>query len=116
MENLDELLEICDFRQSFNIQLKLLKEKSKAKLTLGHNGGIFFIDRSLLTFVELLISKKRIFNVVLLDVNENPIMIEDLEKFRDDIFDRYFTVTNDYHKFYQELKKSRSVKKLIGYE
>lgn len=116
MENLDKLLEICDFRQSFNIQLKLLKEKSQSKLTIGINGGMFFIDRSLLNFVEMLIAKKRTSNVVLLDINDNPIMIENLEKFRDDIFDRYFTVTNEYYKFYQDLKKSRSIEKLIGYE
>lgn len=116
MENLDELLEACNFRQSFNIQLKLLREKSQAKLTIGFAGGMFFIDRSLLNFVDLLISKNRKSNIVLLDINNNPVMIDDLEKFRDDIFDRYFTVTNEYYKFYQELKKSRSVEKLIGYE
>jgi hypothetical protein len=51
--------------------------------------------------------------VVLLDNNENPILIEDLEAFRDQCFDRYFEATNEYFEQDQNLKKSRSVEKLL---
>jgi hypothetical protein len=51
--------------------------------------------------------------VPLLDVNNNPIMIEDLQVFKDEIFDRYFTTTLEYYEQYELLKKSRSVEKLL---
>jgi len=51
---------------------------------------------------------------VLLDSNENPILIENLETFRDDIFSRYFEVTNEYFQEFDKIKKSRSVEKLIA--
>jgi hypothetical protein len=112
-EQLKKALEFSNYRQTFSIQRRLLKEKIEAKLTIGQNGGIFKIDRSLITFVQMFIDQGRTENVPLIDSNENPIMIEDLEKFRDDIFDRYYDTTLEYYQEFQELKKSRSVEKLL---
>lgn len=111
-EQLEKALEFSNYRQTLNIRRKTLKEKIEGQLTYGHNGGIFKIDRNLLTFVEILNSKGRK-TAILLDINDNPILIEDLEEFKDEIFDRYFTATNEYYEEYQSLKKSRSVEKLI---
>ena len=112
-EHFAKALDFANYQQTFSIQKKTLKERSEAKLTYGTNGGIFRIDRDLLTFVEILITKGRIRSVVLLDINENPILIDDLTVFRDQIFDRYFQVTNEYFEHYQNIKKSRSVEKLL---
>jgi hypothetical protein len=112
-EQLKKALEFSNYRQTFSIQRRLLKEKIEAKLTIGQNGGIFKIDKSLITFVQMFIDQGRTENVPLIDSNDNPIMIEDLEKFRDDIFDRYYDTTLEYYQEFQELKKSRSVEKLL---
>jgi hypothetical protein len=61
----------------------------------------------------MLLDKGRTNGIVLLDSNENPIIIDDLEKFRDEIFDRYFSATLEYHQAYQKLKSSRTVEKLV---
>jgi len=111
-EQLEKALEFSNYRQTLTIRRKTLKEKIEGQLTYGYNGGIFKINRGLLTFVEILNSKGRK-TAILLDVNDNPILIEDLEGFKDEIFDRYFTSTNEYYEEYQSLKKSRSVEKLI---
>ncbi len=112
-DQLKEALDFANFRQAFSIQQKILKEKTQAKLTYGFNGGIFKINRELISFVQTLLDKGRNTGVVLLDQNENPILIEDLSKFQDDILDRYFTTTNEYLEASQKLKKSRSVEKLL---
>ena len=112
-EQLKNALEFANYQQTFSIQRRLLKEKSEAKLTYGCNGGIFSIDRNLLTFVEILCNKGRTTGVVILDANENPILVDDLEAFRDEIFSRYFETTHEYFEAYQSLKKSRSVEKLL---
>ena len=52
--------------------------------------------------------------MVLLDSNQNPILIPNLEEFRDEIFSRYFEATNEYFEADQSLKKSRSVEKLLA--
>jgi len=112
-EQFKKALEFANYQQTFSIQRKTLKEKIEAKLTYGYNNGLFRIDQSLLTFVEILCTKGRTTGVVILDVNENPVLIDDLEKFKDEIFSRYFETTNEYFEEYQVLKKSRSVEKLL---
>jgi hypothetical protein len=42
------------------------------------------------------------------------VLVDDLEEFRDEIFRRYFEVTNEYFEQHQKIKKSRSVEKLIS--
>ena len=113
-EQLKKALEFSNYRQTFSIQRKTLKEKIEAKLTYGISGGIFKIDRSLITFVQMLIDQGRTSGVPLIDSNENPILIDDLVKFRDEILDRYFTSTLEYYTQYQEIKKSRSVEKILS--
>jgi len=112
-KRLQAALDFSNYQQTFAIKRKTLKEKIEAKLTYGFNGGLFCIDKNLLTFVEV-ISAKRSSEVVLMDANDNPILIDDLEAFKDEIFSRYFEATNEYYKQYQQLKKSRSVEKLIA--
>ena len=62
----------------------------------------------------MLCTKGRTSGVVLLDANENPVLVDDLEVFREELFQRYFEVTNEYFDQYQKIKKSRSVEKLIS--
>jgi hypothetical protein len=110
---LKKALDFSNYRQTLQIQKRTLKEKIDSQLTYGHNGGIFKIDRTLITFVQMLVDQGRTENIPLLDLNENPIMISDLNQFRDDILDRYFTALYDYHEKYESLRKSRTVEKLV---
>ena len=112
-KRLQAALDFSNFQQSFNTKQKQLKEKIDAKLTYGINGGLFKIDMSLLVFVETLCQLERVENVIILDRNENPILIENLIDFKTEIFDRYFTSANEYYNEFQKLKKSRSVQRLL---
>lgn len=112
-EQFQKALEFSNYRQTFAIQRRILREKIDAQLTYGYNGGIFKIDRSLIAFVQMFVDQGRVENVPLIDDNQNPIMIENLEVFRDEIVDRYYQSTLEYYRQYQDLKKSRSVEKLL---
>jgi hypothetical protein len=112
-EQLKKALDFANYQQTFSIQRKILKETTDAKLTYGFNGGLFRIDQSLLTFVDMLCNNKRTSGIVLIDVNGNPIIVDDLESFKDEILSRYFEATNEYFEKYTVLKKSRSVEKLL---
>lgn len=113
-QQLKDALDFANYQQTFSMQKKVLKEQISAKLTYGFNGGLFRIDRTLLAFVDMLCVKDRISGVILLDANENPVLVDDLEEFRDEIFRRYFEATNEYFEQHQRIKKSRSVEKLIS--
>ena len=112
-DRLQKALDFSKYRQTLAIQRTLLKEKLEAKLTYGYAGGIFYIDRSLISFVQLCIDQGRIAGIPLIDSNENPVLIDDLIKFRDEIFDRYFSASFEYMSEYDAIKKSRTVEKLV---
>jgi hypothetical protein len=112
-DRLQKALDFSNYRQTLAIQRKTLKEKINAKLVYGCHGGLFKIDRSLIAFTQMLIDQDRVENVPLIDMNENPILIPNLNNFRDEILDRYFTSTYEYYEEYQKIKSSRTVEKLL---
>lgn len=112
-ERLSKALEFANYRQTLAIQRKTLKEKINGKLTYGHSGGLFKIDRELIVFVQMLIDQGRTENVPLIDENGNPVLVADLQAFKDEIIDRYFTATYEYYEDYQKIKTSRTVEKLL---
>ena len=112
-DRIQTALDFSKYRQTLAIQRKLLKEKLQARLTYGAEGGIFHIDKSLISFVQLCIDQGRVSNIPLIDSNENPVLINDLVQFRDEIFDRYFSASFQYMSEYDAIKKSRTVEKLV---
>jgi hypothetical protein len=112
-DRLSKALEFSKYRQSLTIQRKTLKEKIDAKLTYGYAGGLFKVDRTLITFVQFLIDQERTENIPLVDDNGNPVLVENLIEFRNEILERYFTVVFEYYTEYKKIKESRSVEKLV---
>lgn len=110
---LERALEFSQYRETLNNQMQALKSQVEAKLMHSVNGGTFKVSPELITFVELLINKGQSESVIL-DINDTPILITDLEDFQTDILSRYHEVTNDYLTQYESIRKSRSVKKLVG--
>ena len=110
---LKKALDFSNYNQTLNIQRKSAKEKYSSKMIVGHAGGLFNIDRELIVFVQMLINQNRIENIPLIDSNNNPVMIKDMQVFRDEIFDRSFSATLEYYNEYEKIKKSRSVEKLV---
>jgi hypothetical protein len=111
--DLEKALEFANYRSTLAGQTKSLKEKIDGKLTYGFNGGLFKIDQTLISFVQTVVDLQRTENVPILDSNMNPVIIEDLIVFRDEILDRYFSALLDYHEEYKKIKSSRTVEKLV---
>ena len=67
-DRLEKALEYSKYRISLFNRKEDLKIKVKAMLTYAHNGGLFNIDQSLITFVELLVRQERD-RMILIDIN-----------------------------------------------
>jgi len=113
---LKQALEFSNFKQSLAVQKKTLKEKLASKMTIGYNSGIFKIDHSLIAFVKLLIDEGRTNDVVILDSNNTPVLVTDVNEFKDRIFDSYFSAVTEYQVEFEKIKKSRSVTALLDIE
>ncbi len=105
---LQQALNFSSFRKNIEIQKKTIKDKLHASLTIGYDGGIFYIDRSLIVFVNFLIDSGRIENFPILDSNSTPILIKDVKDFQNKILDVYFESTNKYILEFEKIKSTRS--------
>jgi spore coat protein CotF len=112
---LSEALSFSNYQNTLSTQRKILREKLNSSLLYGYNGGIFKVDESLISFTQLLASQNRS-NLPILDSNKNPILIQDMKYFLDEILNVYFSAVLDYYNEYEKIKKSRSVEKLVDYE
>jgi hypothetical protein len=112
---LTKALEFANYRTTLNVQHNALKAKVQTLLNYSINGGTFNISQELISFVKLLLDREYS-DAVLLDVYNNPIKIDDLNDFLDEILSRYFEAVNEYHTEYQKLRKARKVHKLIELE
>ena len=55
-------------------------------------------------------------DLILMDQNSTPILISDQQKFLDKAESCYYEAMNEYHQLYEELKKQRTVKKVMDNE
>lgn len=112
-ERLEKALDFSNYMVTLNNQKRLLKEKYYEDLLHFENGCQFTITKELITFVGMMVSSGNDTDIVLIDDNDTPASISNLAKFYDDILDVYFSASNEYNTNYNELKKKRSVEKLV---
>jgi len=92
-------------RISFTTQRDTLKIRLQQDLMYFIEGGTFKITPELISFVYIM---KSAGSIVLIDLNDNPIKINDIEQFYDGLVTKYFEVTNQYLFDLAKLKKSRA--------
>lgn len=111
-ERLQQALSFAKYRQTLNNQLQKLKIRSQGALLYSKNGGTFTINRELICFADYL-KRSGLTSSVLLDDNSNPVKIENIDEFLNEITSRYSAVTNDYLAEYQDIRKSRNVQSIL---
>lgn len=114
-ERLEKALKFSNYIVTLNNQRQLLKETFFESCLYFIDGCEFTIDRELIAFVGFLIDKGQT-EAVLVDNNDIPAQVKNLQEFYDDIVDQYVNATNQYYTDYFKLKTNRSVEKLVDYE
>ena len=118
---LDNVLEqrLNDAVATAHYRLTLANQRSNAKLKLQKdlifaiNGGMFEVGQELIAFIGALVTTGQD-DAIVLDINKNPIEITDLAAFQESLINHYFECMNDYLREFKAIKKSRTVKALIG--
>ena len=105
-ERLEKALEAAKYRVTLYNQKENCKLKFKQALTFSKNGGVFYIDQTLISFVFSLVQREQE-QSILIDTNGNPILIEKLEDFLDEINDRYYQATNAFLIDFKKIQSSR---------
>jgi len=112
-KRLEEALAAANYRTTLNIQKQNARLKLQKNLTFSINGGTFRVTPELISFVSSLLARGRK-ETILLDVNESPIEIENLEDFLDNISDTYYECMNEYLTEVKGINKARNAKSAVG--
>lgn len=114
-KRLEKALEFSNFRMILSTRQENLKTLMNNKLMLNYKGGLFKIDKELLTFLDILIeSKEKEF--IFIDSNDIPIKITNLEEFARLASNQYVTTLNQYYKNYQKLNEAREIRKVLDWD
>ena len=97
---------------TLNNQRNLIHEKFLENCVHYVNGGKFNVNRELINFCNTLIQNNQN-SSILIDDNNSPIEIENLQDFLDKILDIYSTNSNSYLQKFNELKKTRTVEGIL---
>jgi hypothetical protein len=111
-ERLQKALDVSNYMFTLNNQKRLLKEQYKENLVYYYNGGQFTITQELISFCQSLVAMDQT-GTILIDDNDLPVDIEDLEKFSMDLYTTYFEAANTYLTEYNNLKQNRSVESIM---
>lgn len=110
---IQKAFEVANYMSTLSAQKQILKEEYCQNLIYYHNGGTFKATRELINFIETLLSRGHDSDVILMDDNDLPIEILDLKSFSGDILSKYFEAINQFYHRYSNLKKSKSIERLI---
>lgn len=111
-ERLQKALDFSNYMVTLNNQKRVLQETAQQDLIYYTDGCKFTVTRELICFCSTLVNYNRD-TVVLIDDNDIPIRVSNIEEFLENILDVYFEATNKFYTDYQTLKTNRKVEKLI---
>lgn len=112
-DKVQKAYEVANYMTTLANQKSILKQEYKQNLVYFFQGHTFQVSRELITFVKSLIDLGQTTDVVLIDDNELPVTVEDLNIFLENVLNQYFMAVNGYQSKYQQLKLSRKVESLV---
>jgi len=111
-ERLEKALDFSNYSITLNNQKRLLHEQFQQEAVHYFKGGQFSVTQQLISFCQSLLALEQE-TVVLIDDNQQPIEIDPLEEFLQEILSVYAIASNKYLTEYENIKKNRSVEGLV---
>jgi len=112
-ERIEKAFAVANYTATLSNQRRIILEEYNQKLVYYTNGAAFKINSELITFIKTVIDLGYTTDAVFVDSNDLPVLIEDVQKFLNDIVFVYFESTNDYAAKYNELKRKRKIADIV---
>lgn len=113
-EKVSKAFDIANLMVSISNQKRALREEFEQTLFYFYNGGSFKANKDLISYVSSIKSLGVKENAVITDENEQPILIDNIDKFLEALLDCHTRANNLYYTKYEQLRKSRSVESVLG--
>ena len=111
MSDLEKAYDFINFRTTLVNQKHLLIAQIEERLTCHLNGGTFTADHGLIAFIGDLIDSGYEQSPIL-DIHNNPILIENLQEFKNMLLSCYVETVQDYWNDWQKIRNERDLKKI----
>lgn len=115
MQDLETIFDKSKYIAVQQNQLNLLKELIKEKLTVGHLGGLFYINSELLNHLDHL-HRSGYDSAVIDDINGNPTEITNVKEFKDSCMNKYAQEQNNALAEIRRLRQARTIEELVQYD
>lgn len=110
---LKEAFDQANYLATLANQRQIFLEEYQQELVYFHNGGTFMASQQLITFVKLLTDLGHI-EETLVDDNNTPIRVTDLNSFLTALLSKYQYATSGFYTKYNQIKKSRTTEGLTA--
>lgn len=113
-EKIKKAFDIANYMSTLAAQKQVLKEEFNQNLIHFQNGGTFTISRELIVFVKAIKELSDNNSTVVIDDNQIPIEIADVDLFLESILSKYQFAVNGYYTRYSTIKNARTIESILG--
>ena len=113
-ERLEKALEFANYRITLSNQKRNVRTRMQVLQTVHHNNGTFIANSETIGFVAALLNYGKT-SAILIDTKDNPIEIDNLEAFRDILFEAYAEASFEYKTQMEKIQRARNIKKLMDW-
>lgn len=112
-ERIEKAFEVANYMATLSNQRRIILEEYNQKLVHYLNGATFKITPELINFIKTLLDIGKTTNATLVDSNNFPVQIPDVQQFFDSIVHIYFEATDEYNVKYSSLKSKRNILAIV---
>jgi hypothetical protein len=112
-ERIEKAFAVANYMSTLSNQRRIILEEYNQKLVYYTNGASFKITPELITFTKTVLDLGYNEDVAFVDINNFPVIINDVQEFFDKISLIYFESTNAYAAKYAELKSKRKISDIV---
>ena len=112
-QQLEKAFQTANFMATLTNQRNAAFEEYQQNLIYYNNGSSFLITKELLSFVKLLLDSGFDKNTVLIDTNNTPVSVANVEEFYQSIINQYITASLVYFNTYTEIRAKRNIEDLV---
>ena len=112
-ERIEKAFEVANYMATLSNQRRLMVEEFNQKLIYYANGGTFKITPELLCLAKTWLDRGLIQDVVFIDANTVPVIIDNLNDFYEEICTQYLQAVSDYSSKFSDIRVKRKISAII---
>jgi len=110
---IEKAFEVANYMATLSNQRRIILEEFDQQLVYYTNGATFKIGPELISIIKTMLDLGHTTDIAIVDTNNLPVIISDLQSFFDDIFSIYFEAVNDYAAKFSDISSKRKLKDMV---